>query len=188
MSVKRRKTRQLRIGNVRIGGSAPVSIQSMAKTPTKNIRAAINEIERLKQAGCEIVRLAVKAKEDLGAFGRIKKAAKIPIVADIHFDYRLALGAIKEGADAVRINPGNIYRKEELKRIIKQAKRNKIPVRIGVNSGSLKERHKGAGTDDLMVKSALCFIKYFEEEYFRDIIISLKSSDVLSTISAYRKI
>ncbi len=185
--IKRRKTRQVKIGNVRIGGGAPISIQSMAKTETKDIKVTINEIKRLQKAGCEIARVAVKNEKDLSALGEIKDNIKIPIVADIHFNYRLALGAIEKGVDAIRLNPGNIYKQFEVREIIKEAKKRKIAIRIGVNSGSLRIKRKNLSEDEAMVRSAADYIKHFEKAGFRDIIISLKSSDVLSNISAYRK-
>jgi len=193
--IKRRKTRQIHIGGVRIGGNAPISIQSMAKTETRNTVSTIREIKRLEKAGCEIVRVAVKNNEDLYALEKIKKSIRIPLVADIHFDCKLALGAIDRGVDAIRLNPGNIYKKRELKEIINKTKKEKVPIRIGVNSGSLKNDrsrtspNEGSPTSvgDAMVKSASSYIKHFEEAGFRDIIISLKSSDVLSTIYAYKK-
>ncbi len=185
--MKRRKTRQVSIGSVKIGKDAPISIQSMAKTATKDVKATACEIKSLKNAGCEIVRLAVKNDQDVSALGRIKKITKIPIVADIHFDHRLALSSINQGVDAIRLNPGNIYKRQQVKEIINRAKKARIPIRIGANSGSLRIKRKGSSESDLMVKSVMDYIKYFEEERFYDIIISLKSSDVLSTISAYRK-
>lgn len=187
MMPKRRRSRQVRIGDVRVGGAAPVSIQSMTKTATSGPSAVIAEIKALRAAGCEIVRLAVKNNEDLSVLKKIKKAAKIPIVADIHFNYKLALGAIDRGVDAVRLNPGNIRKPDEIRDIVKSAKEHRIPVRIGINSGSLR-KIKGAAEDDAMVAAALDYAKHFERLNFRDMIISLKSSDVLSTVSAYKKI
>jgi (E)-4-hydroxy-3-methylbut-2-enyl-diphosphate synthase len=187
MTVKRRKTRQVKVGNVKIGGNAPVSIQSMVKAGTKDVEAAIDEIGRLKRAGCEIARLAVKDSEDITALGRIKKAAPMPLVADIHFNYKLALASIDEHIDAIRLNPGNIYKETQVKEVIEKARDAKIPIRIGINSGSLRIKGRNLSEDGLMVKSALDYIKYFEDEKFYDIIISLKSSSVLSTISAYKR-
>jgi len=185
MKIRRRKTRQVRIGNVKIGGGAPVSIQSMAKTRIKDVKATINEIKNLEKAGCDIVRVAIKDREDLSSLAKVKKGIEIPLVADIHFDYRLALGAIEKDVDAIRLNPGNIYKESQVKEIIRKAKEKKVPIRIGANSGSL--RAKKSGQDESMVGSVLRYIKYFEDLNFYDILISLKSSDVLSTISAYRK-
>ena len=136
--MRRRRTRQVRIGNVKIGGGAQVSIQSMAKTDTKDAPRTVSQIRRLKDAGCEIVRLAVKDEKATRAFARIKEAVDIPIVADIHFNYKLALIAIEEGADAVRLNPGNMKKESQIKEIIEAARKKKIPIRIGANSGSMK--------------------------------------------------
>jgi len=187
VKIKRRKTKQVRIGKVKIGGTAPISIQSMAKTETKNIRSTVKEIKRLEKSGCEIVRVAVKDLKDAVAIAQIKKRIKIPIVADIHFNFKLAIRAIESKADAIRLNPGNIYREKEIREIIKHAKRARIPIRIGANSGSLRDNSKGLSEEGRMVKSVLGYIKYFQQERFRDIIISLKSSNVLSTIAAYKK-
>jgi len=183
--MKRRKTRKIKIGTVAIGGDAPISIQSMTKTDTKAADSTINEIRKLKKAGCEIIRVAVKDKDSIVSFKRIVARAGIPVVADIHFLPQLALGAIEAGCAALRLNPGNIKRKEDIAEIIKRAKEKKIPIRIGVNSGSLSQR-RGAVADS-MVKSALDYIKIFEKMDFYDIIISLKSSNVNETIDAYRK-
>ncbi len=183
--IKRRKTRQVKIGNIAIGGSAPVSIQSMTKTDTKNVAATLSEIAGLKKAGCEIVRIAVKDRDSIKSFGKVVKKAKIPVEADIHFIPQLALDAIDAGAAAIRLNPGNIRRQEDIAAIIKSAKAAKIPIRVGVNSGSLDV--KGETMPDRMVKSALNYARIFEKNGFYDIMISLKSSDVLDTIEAYRK-
>ncbi|MFA5388633.1 MAG: flavodoxin-dependent (E)-4-hydroxy-3-methylbut-2-enyl-diphosphate synthase [Candidatus Omnitrophota bacterium] len=185
------KTRQIKAGNIRIGGGSPVSIQSMSKTDTRDVRATVKEIRELQSAGCEIIRVAVKDFEAAGAIKAIKKGIKIPLVADIHFDYRLALSAIESGADKIRLNPGNIYKEDEIMEVVKSAKKRKIPIRIGANSGSLRSRllkppaavHGVAGN---MVKSVLDYIKILERMDFYDIIVSLKTSDVRSTIEAYR--
>ena len=176
--IKRRKTRQIRVGSIKVGGNAPVSIQSMAKTETADVKAVVAQIKGLEQAGCEIVRVAVKNLDDAAAIKDIKKKIRLPLVADIHFNYKLALRAIESGADKIRLNPGNINKREEMARVLKAAKRARLPIRIGVNSGSIKGRG--------LVDSALDYIKSFEEMDFRDIIISLKSSDVMSTVEAYR--
>ncbi len=184
---KRRKTRIINIGGIKIGGKEPIRIQSMAKTDTRDTRKTIAEIKRLEKAGCEIVRVAIKDILAARAIKTIKKKTKIPLVADIHFDYRLALESIKKGADKIRINPGNISKPTELKEIIKAAKKRNIPIRIGLNAGSLKKpafEPPRLG----MVNTALKYIKLFEKENFRDIIVSLKSSNVRETVSAYRKL
>lgn len=177
--IKRRKTRTIKIGNVKIGGNAPVSIQSMAKVKTSDTKKVVDQIRQLEKAGCEIIRVAVKDGNDADAIREIKKKINIPLVADIHFDYRLALACIAKGADKIRLNPGNIRNREEIEKIVKSAKKARIPIRIGVNSGS---------TSADFVKSAVDYIKLFESMDFRDIIISLKASDVIATVEAYRKI
>lgn len=177
----RRKTVQVRIGNVKIGGSAPVSIQSMTKTDTKDVKATVAQIKRLQNLGCEIVRLAVKDIPSARAIRQIKPKVKIPIIADIHFDYKLALESIAAGCDSVRINPGNTKNKSGILQIITACKKKRIPIRIGVNSGSSSTQ-----TPQGLVNLAKKTIKLFEKEKFYDIIISLKASDVYTTISAYR--
>ncbi|MDP2929132.1 MAG: flavodoxin-dependent (E)-4-hydroxy-3-methylbut-2-enyl-diphosphate synthase [Candidatus Omnitrophota bacterium] len=174
----RKKTKQIKVGGVKIGSGAPVSIQSMTKVETANVRAVVSQIKSLDGAGCDIVRVAVKTIKDAEAIIDIKRRIKIPIVCDIHFDYRLALECINSGADKIRLNPGNIGKREDIERIVKAAKKRGIPIRIGVNSGS---------TSIDFVKSALNYIKLFEELDFRDIIISLKASDVVKTVEAYRR-
>src|SRR3989338_4288136 len=135
--INRKVTRQIKIGNIKIGGNAPVSIQSMAKCETSDINRCISQIKSLEDAGCEIVRVAVKNIDDANAVRTIKRKIKIPIVCDIHFDYRLALRVIENGADKIRLNPGNIQSKEEIAKVLKAARKKKIPIRIGVNSGSV---------------------------------------------------
>jgi len=186
--INRRKTRQIKVGGVKIGGGAPVSIQSMAKVETSNVKAAVSEIKRLESLGCEIIRVAVKNAKDAEAVRPIKKKIRIPLVCDIHFDYRLALKCIEAGADKIRLNPGNIKRREEIREIIRAAKRVKIPIRIGVNSGSVSTQYAVRRTQYALVDSALQYIKLFEAMEFHDIIISLKASDVAATVDAYRKI
>ncbi len=173
----RRRTRQINVGGVKIGGNAPVSIQSMVKAHTSDIKAAVSEIKRLENAGCEIVRVAVKDSRDAAAIKAIKRGIKIPLVADIHFNYRLALEAIINGADKIRLNPGNIHSDGEIARVVKAAKLARIPIRIGVNSGSSAR----------LVEPVLKYIKLFERMNFHDIIISLKASDVAATVHAYRE-
>jgi (E)-4-hydroxy-3-methylbut-2-enyl-diphosphate synthase len=200
--IKRRKTRQINIGGVKIGGGAPISIQSMTKVSTADVKAVVLQTKRLEQAGCEIVRFAVKNLEDARAIRAIKQKIRIPVVADIHFNYRLALESIKSGADKIRLNPGNIRKHDEISAVVKAAKIARIPIRIGVNSGSVltgEERTKGIhrrGTSpessrnrviDNLVSSAGSYIKLFESLDFHDIIISLKASDVVSTVEAYRR-
>ncbi len=185
--IKRKKTRQIKVGGVRIGGGAPISIQSMAKVDTSDVRTVVTQIKALEEAGCEIIRVAVKDLDDAKAVSAIKKKIKIPLVCDIHFNYRLALESIKAGADKIRLNPGNIRKREEIAQIIKAAKEARIPIRIGVNSGSVLAGGGRRAASDVLVKSALQYIKLFEELDFRDIIVSLKASDVAATVEAYRK-
>ena len=190
--IKRRKTRQVRVGDVKIGGGAPVSIQSMAKVGTSDIGAVVSQIKCLEKCGCEIIRVAVKTTADARAIKDIKKRIAIPLVADIHFDYRLALESIRNGADKIRLNPGNMKDRNEIAQVIKAAKSAKIPIRIGVNSGSVNTQYAVRSTlyknmSSALVKSALNYVKLFEDLKFHDIIISLKGSDVSETVQAYRE-
>jgi len=182
-----KKTRQIKLGNIRIGHGAPISIQSMTNTDTRDINITLRQIRALKKAGCEVIRIAVKDTDSARAINKIKKRVSIPIEADIHFDYKLALLAIESGVDAIRINPGNIYKPIQVKCIITACRSKKIPVRIGVNSGSLPKVKNAKPIADNMVEVALKYIKLFEKEHFYDIMISLKASDVVTTITAYRK-
>jgi len=186
---KRRVSRQIHIGNVAIGGGAPVSVQSMTNTDTRDWRSTVGQIARLEEAGCEIIRVAIPDEQAADAFAMIKKSIRIPIIADIHFDYRLAISAMRAGADAIRINPGNIGGPEKVKKVIDLARERKIPVRIGVNSGSVEKdllAKYGHPTHEALVESALRHIRFFEDNDFGLIKISLKSSDVITTIQSYR--
>lgn len=186
----RHQTRAIRVGNVTIGGSNEVVIQSMCTTKTANIDATVAEIHRLEEAGCQLVRVTVNHEEAADAIREIKKRISIPLVADIHFDYRLALKAIENGIDKVRINPGNIGRREKVEAVVQACKERGIPIRIGVNAGSL-ENHLlekyGYPTADAMVESALFHIGILEELDFHNIIVSLKASDVPMAVAAYKK-
>ena len=182
---------QIKIGDVKIGGGAPISVQSMTTTPTDDVDKTVKQINELKNAGCEIVRLAVLNKNCAQALKEIKLKTDIPLVADIHFDYRLALIAIDSGIDALRLNPGNIGKKEFTEEVVKKAKKNNVPIRIGINGGSLEKylyEDKKTSLADKMVKSALNHIKILEDNDFNLIKVSLKSSDVMTMIEAYRKI
>ena len=185
----RRKTRQITIGKVKVGGNSPISVQSMTNTDTIDVKATINQIKALERAGCEIVRVAVPNMEAAEAVGKIKKSINIPLIADIHFDYRVALKVIDKGVDGLRLNPGNIGDKERIKTVVRAAKEKKIPIRIGVNAGSLEkdilEKYKHP-TPEAMVESALRHIRILEDLDFHEIKISLKASDVWKTIEAYR--
>lgn len=180
--IRRRKTRELSIGKVKVGGDNPVVIQGMIKTPTENINKAADEINALKAAGAEIVRVAVKTKEAASKLSRIKSLVGVPLVADIHFDYRLALICLEGGADKVRINPGNITKREQFIKIIDAARINKKPIRLGLNSGSVPADKIKGSLAEAMYAYALECIKLFEKKRFYDIIISAKTSEVLSTI------
>jgi (E)-4-hydroxy-3-methylbut-2-enyl-diphosphate synthase len=184
MEIKRIKKRVVKIGNIRIGGNNPVAIQSMAKTETSDIEKTVSQIQGLQNVGCEIVRLAVKDIADAKALRKIKRRVRIPVVADIHFDWRLAMTAIENGVDKVRLNPGNIFRKAEIAEIVSAAKLARIPIRVGVNSGSVRG---GQVSVDRMVRSGRDYIKTLEGLKFRDIVVSLKASNVPDTIEAYRK-
>lgn len=184
----RKETRSVQVGNLTIGGNNHVVIQSMCNTKTKNVEATIKQINALQQAGCELVRVAVFDKEDAYAIKEIKKGIHIPLVADIHFDYRLALIAIESGIDKVRINPGNIGSIEKVKAVVDACKEKHIPIRIGVNGGSLEKEileKYGEPTPEGMVESAMKHVKILEDLDFHDIVISLKSSNTMLTIKAY---
>lgn len=186
---KRRKTRQIKIGRVAIGGDAPIVVQSMTKTETKDKGSTIAQIKRLEEVGCEIVRLAIPDEEAVEACAEIKKAVSLPVVADIHFDYRLAISSLEKGVDGLRLNPGNIGSKEKVKEVVKAAKERKIPIRIGVNSGSLERdllQKYGGTTPEAMVESALRHVRILEDLDFSLIKISLKASDVFRTVKAYQ--
>lgn len=189
--MKRRKTREVKIGSVKIGGQNPVAVQSMCNTDTRDVKATVKQIKELEKVGCEIVRVAVPDMVAAQALGKIKKQIKIPLVADIHFDYRLALEAIQQGVDKLRINPGNIGSQEKTKAVVKAAEKAKIPIRIGVNSGSIEKdllEKYGSATPAAAVESALRHIKILENLGFFEIVVSLKFSDVSRTIEAYRLI
>ena len=184
----REETRSVQVGNLTIGGNNHVVIQSMCNTKTKDVEATINQINALQQAGCELVRVAVFDKEDAYAIKEIKKGIHIPLVADIHFDYKLALIAIESGIDKVRINPGNIGSIEKVKAVVDACKKKHIPIRIGVNGGSLEKdilEKYGEPTPEGMVESSMKHVKILEDLDFHDIVISLKSSNTMLTIKAY---
>lgn len=187
--IKRKKTKVVRIGNVGIGGGLPILVQSMTNTDTKNVKKTVEQIKELERAGCEIIRVAVPDMESARAVREIKSKIKIPLVADIHFDWRLAVESILQGADKIRINPGNIGDKDGLKKIVDAAKLKKIPIRIGVNSGSLEKdllkKYHNKPIYSALVESALRSIRLLGGLRFYNIVISLKSSDVLTTVRAH---
>ena len=189
MTITRRETRKIHVGNVAIGGNAPIVVQSMCSTDTRDIRASLQQINRLAEVGCEIIRLAVLDDKAVEALKSIKEEAPIPLIADIHFDHRLALGALKAGVDGLRINPGNIGGEKAMAKVVRAAAERRVPIRIGVNSGSLdKDLHKryGGATPEAMVESALRQIQLLESLQFHEIKISLKSSDVMTMVESYR--
>ena len=186
---ERKNTRQIHIGNVAIGGGAPISVQSMCNTKTTDTKATVAQIKALQNAGCDIVRVAVPDMEAAQNLGNIIKEINIPLVADIHFDYKLALEAIKQGISALRLNPGNIGGEEKVRAVVKAAKEAHIPIRIGVNAGSLDKKilaKYGEVTPEALVESAMQHVKILEDLDFHDLKISLKAHDVPLTLAAYR--
>lgn len=188
--IQRRKSKQICIGNIKIGGDAPISVQSMTNTDTRDVEKTLQQIYNLKELGCELVRLAILNKDAAEAIKEIKKRSPLPLIADIHFDYRLAISCIENGIDALRINPGNIGKEEHTKKVVALAKTNNIPIRIGINGGSLEKEFAALEIPlhEKMVLSAMRHIQILEDNNFDKIKISLKSSDVLTTIEAYRLI
>lgn len=186
--IPRKKTRQVTVGGVTVGGGAPIRIQSMTTTHTRDVDATVDQIQQLMEAGCEIVRVACPTEADARSLGKIKSRIKIPLVADIHFNYRFALIALDEGVDKLRLNPGNIGKKERTVEIVEKAKKMRVPIRIGVNGGSLEKdlMEKFGPTPEALVESAKRHVAILEELDFHDIIISLKASDVPTMIASYR--
>ncbi|MGM9571891.1 MAG: flavodoxin-dependent (E)-4-hydroxy-3-methylbut-2-enyl-diphosphate synthase [bacterium] len=184
-----KKTKQIKVGQLLLGGGAPVLVQSMCNTDTRDVESTVRQIEELTEAGCEIIRVAVPDREAASALSEIKKRITLPLVADIHFSYQLALEAIKNGVDALRINPGNIGGQERVRLVVKAAKERSIPIRIGVNAGSLEKdilaRYQGLSPEAL-VESALNHVRILEDEDFTDIVISVKASDIQLMQQSYR--
>jgi (E)-4-hydroxy-3-methylbut-2-enyl-diphosphate synthase len=187
--IHRRKTRRIRVGNVPVGGGAPVSVQSMTSTDTKDVRATVSQIRSLVREGCEIVRVAVPDETAVRAFRRIKSSSPIPVIADVHFHYRIAIACAEAGADALRINPGNIGGESKTLEVLRAAQSHRIPVRIGVNAGSLEKdllgKH-GGPTARALLESTSRAIRLCEKARFTKVKFSLKASDVPTTIEAYR--
>ena len=186
-----RKTREIKIGNLYIGGENPIIIQSMTNTPTEDVEKTVVQIKELEKAGCELVRVTVNTEKAAEAIKEIKKQINIPLVADIHFDYKLALKAMENGIDKLRINPGNIGDDEKVRLVVEKAKELNVPIRIGVNSGSVEKKileKYGRVTADGMVESAMYHVNLLEKYGFNNIIISLKASNVKMMVDAYRKI
>lgn len=186
--IKRRKSKEISIGNVKIGNNNPISVQSMCNTDTRNLEQTSRQIKELADAGCELVRLAVLNKDAAEAIQGLVKISPVPLIADIHFDYRLAIQCINNGISALRLNPGNIGKRENVEKVVNLAKQQNIPIRIGVNAGSLEKDllDKDIPLHEKMVESAMKHIKILEDLDFDKIKVSLKSSDVLTTIDAYR--
>ena len=186
--IKRRKSKEISIGNVKIGNNNPISVQSMCNTDTRDIKATTRQIKELANAGCELVRLAVLNKDAAEAIKELVKISPVPLIADIHFDYRLAIQCINNGISALRLNPGNIGKRENVEKVVTLAKQQNIPIRIGVNAGSLEKDllDKDIPLHEKMVESAMKHIQILEDLDFDKIKVSLKSSDVLTTIEAYR--
>ncbi len=186
---KRRISKQIHIGRVKIGGGAPIVVQSMTKTDTRDAKATIAQVKKLEEYGCEIVRVAIPDQEAAAALAKIKKSVTIPVVADIHFDYRLALAALVSGADGLRLNPGNIRDKGHIKQVVLSAKSKDIPIRIGINAGSLPPgRPRKLSTAAYMVEIAMQQVRLLEDWDYDLIKIALKAFDVPTTIEAYRSI
>ncbi len=188
-TIQRRRSRQIQVGDVAVGGDAPISVQSMTNTETCDVVATVAQIRSLEKAGADIVRVSVPTMDAAEAFGQIRKAVHVPLVADIHFDYRIALRVAEQGADCLRINPGNIGREDRVRAVIDCAREHGIPIRVGVNAGSLEkdlQKKYGEPTPEALVESALRHIDILDRHNFQDFKISLKASDVFMTVEAYR--
>ena len=189
LTFPRRETRQIEVGGVKIGGGAPVVVQSMTDTDTRDVDATAAQIRKLEECGCEIVRAAVPDREAAAAISDIKRQVRIPLIADIHFDFRLALEALAAGVDGLRINPGNIGSRDRVRQVVTAAAERHVPIRIGVNSGSLEKdllQQHGGATAEAMVESALRHIRILEDLGFQAVKVSLKASDIPRTLQAYR--
>ncbi len=189
--ISRRQSRQIMVGNVAVGGDAPITVQSMTNTDTCDVVATVTQIEALQQAGADIVRVSVPTMDAAEAFGKIKKRVSVPLVSDIHFDYRIALRVAELGADCLRINPGNIGREDRIRLVVDAARDRNIPIRIGVNAGSLEkdlQKKYGEPTPDALVESAMRHIDILDRLNFHEFKISLKASEIYMTVAAYRKL
>lgn len=189
--IKRRKTRQIMVGNVPVGGGAPISVQSMTNTETCDVDATVSQILRIQDAGADIVRVSVPTMEAAEAFGKIRQRVDIPLVADIHFDYRIALRVADLGVDCLRINPGNIGREKRIRAVVDKARDLNIPIRIGVNAGSLEkdiQKKYGEPTPDALVESAMRHVELLDQYDFQNFKVSVKASDVFMAVAAYRKL
>lgn len=189
--IKRKKTRQIKVGDVAIGGDSPIVVQSMTNTDTRDVAITVEQITRLEEVGCEIIRVAVLDMDAAKAIRSIRDLITIPLIGDIHFDHRLAVAAMENGAQGIRINPGNIGSRDKLTKVIDAAKHHNVPIRVGVNSGSVEKdllKKYGHPTPDALVESALRNVSLLEKLDFHEIKISIKSSDVITTIEAYKKL
>ena len=189
--IKRRKSRQIMVGNVPVGGDAPISVQSMTNTETTDVSATVDQIRRIQLAGADIVRVSVPSMDAAEAFGAIRKQVDIPLVADIHFDYKIALRVADLGVDCLRINPGNIGREDRIRAVVDKASDLNIPIRIGVNAGSLEkdlQKKYGEPTPDALVESALRHVEILHRLNFQNFKVSVKASDVFMAVAAYRKL
>ncbi len=189
--IKRRKSRQIMVGDVAVGGDAPISVQSMTNTETCDVAATVKQIQAIQDAGADIVRVSVPSMDAAEAFGKIRQQVSVPLVADIHFDHRIALRVAELGVDCLRINPGNIGNEARVRSVVDAAKDKNIPIRIGVNAGSLEkdlQKKYGEPTPDALVESAMRHIDILDRLNFQDFKLSLKASDVFMTVAAYRKI
>ncbi|MCH8550561.1 MAG: flavodoxin-dependent (E)-4-hydroxy-3-methylbut-2-enyl-diphosphate synthase [Natronospirillum sp.] len=189
--IKRRPSRQIMVGDVPVGGDAPISVQSMTNTETTDVAATVAQIQRLEEAGADLVRVSVPSMEAAEAFGKIRQQVAVPLIADIHFDHKIALRVADLGVDCLRINPGNIGKEERVRAVVDKARDKGIPIRIGVNAGSLEKRLQrkyGEPTPEALVESALDHINILERLNFRDFKLSLKASDVFMAVAAYRLI
>ncbi|WP_027329062.1 flavodoxin-dependent (E)-4-hydroxy-3-methylbut-2-enyl-diphosphate synthase [Marinimicrobium agarilyticum] len=189
--IKRRQSRQIMVGQVPVGGGAPISVQSMTNTDTNDVAATVEQIQRLQLAGADIVRVSVPTMDAAEAFGEIRKQVDLPLVADIHFDYRIALRVADLGVDCLRINPGNIGREKRIRAVVDKARDLNIPIRIGVNAGSLEkdlQKKYGEPTPDALVESALRHVEILDRLNFYDFKVSVKASDVFMAVAAYRKL
>lgn len=189
--IKRRKSRQIMVGNVPVGGDAPISVQSMTNTETTDVAATVGQIQALEKAGADIVRVSIPTPKAAVAFGDIRKEIDIPLVADIHFDYKIALAVADQGVDCLRINPGNIGREDRIRAVVDKAREKDIPIRIGVNAGSLEKELQvkyGEPTPEALVESAMRHVDILDRLDFHDFKLSLKASDIFMTVAAYRLI
>ncbi|HRH78893.1 MAG TPA: flavodoxin-dependent (E)-4-hydroxy-3-methylbut-2-enyl-diphosphate synthase [Cellvibrionaceae bacterium] len=189
--IKRRVSRQIMVGNVPVGGGAPISIQSMTNTPTTDVAATVAQIRRIQEAGADIVRVSVPSMDAAEAFGAIRQQVSIPLVADIHFDHKIALRVADLGVDCLRINPGNIGKEDRVRAVIEKARDLNIPIRIGVNAGSLEkelQRKYGEPTPEALVESALRHVAYLDKYDFQNFKVSVKASDVFMAVAAYRQL